>query len=142
MGASFSSDTALVKALLSMGADPALTTDAGFTPLMQAAYKGSSEIVTLLLPKSDVDAKTSAGFTTLMQAVYSGNAACVRALLTAGADIAVPDAKGHTALWWALKQKKPDIAALLRQAGAHRTHRSARRPCCPVIELKRNDGIS
>ena len=59
--------------------------------------------------------------TPLITAVRAGHAKIVRILAKAGADLEAVDREGFTALGWALKRGRDDLAAILRRAGARET---------------------
>lgn len=73
---------------------------AGWTPLICAAFKGHAECVKLLLERgADKEAQgKEAGRTPLMRAALGGHLDCVRLLLEAGADAKARDISGKTAL--------------------------------------------
>lgn len=90
----------LVPLLLALGADPNATDSFGRTPLMRAARNGDTRIVSILLGQGAAVnlATRKRGWTALMWAATSGSTACVRALLDAGANPALTNSAGQTAL--------------------------------------------
>jgi uncharacterized protein len=101
-----SGDLTLMKLLLEQGADPALTTDDGVTPLMVAAGIGwvegvtfewspeeTHEVVELLLDLgADVNAQDTLDHrTALMGAAHKGRTDVIRLLVDHGADLATRD---------------------------------------------------
>jgi len=72
------------------------------TALMKAAYRGSTDLVGLLLESgAATDAKNLFGNTALMKAAYRGHAEVVEILLRSGADPTLRDNDGKTAMDWA-----------------------------------------
>ena len=82
-----------VSALIVGGADPDLSDDDGFTPLMGAAMNDHADAVTALAEGgASLDGRDARdGFTALHRAARLGHSDAVRALLEAGADPAVKD---------------------------------------------------
>jgi len=68
------------------------------TPLMAAARKGYSKVVSYLIEAgADVNFQVNGGWTALMEAVYRGNEDCVKVLLDKGANVNIKS-EGITAL--------------------------------------------
>ena len=138
------SNVAAVRELLGKGADVNAKTSYGQTPLFFAADRGNVEIIQLLLDKgADVNAKdTFYKSTALSWAAMKGNVEAVRLLLAKGAqDVSgvlmagvergkpelvkaaletgkLTAADLSNGLSAAERQKKPEIAAILKEAGA------------------------
>lgn len=86
----------------------------GWTPLHYAATGGHVDIIALLLDKhAYIDASSPNGSTPLMMAAMYGSLESVKALLDAGADAAIQNDLGLTALDFARRGNKPDAAELL-----------------------------
>lgn len=129
-------DVESARLLLAKGADPNTKDSAGFTPLLAAASNGdrSTEMVKLLLQHGAAVNVACAeslelvkngplrlgSLTPLMVAVPHGNYATVELLVNAGADINAKDARGMTALTFAVSSDHPDprIVRLLLAKGA------------------------
>lgn len=85
-------------------ATPGINLDAkdndGFTALHWAAWSGMPQSTILLVSQGglDLNAQEKAGYTPLMLAALRGNAAAVHLLLELGADPALKNAEGKTAL--------------------------------------------
>ncbi len=94
-----SGDLALLRLLLEHGADPALATTNGTTPLMVASGIGWVEGVTYEWSEED-------------------NLATVRLLLELGADVNAADGDGRTALHGAAHKGRNDVVRLLVDHGA------------------------
>lgn len=107
-------DTALMRVLLEVGADPKLTNEVGSTPLMVAAGLGTTS------PEEEAGAE--------VEAVES-----VRLLLERGADVNAVDANGDTAMHGAAYGNFPAVIQLLAERGADpkvwsRTNKQGRTP--------------
>eukprot|EP00937_MAST-01D_sp_MAST-1D-sp2_P005045 g5045.t1 len=94
----------------------AVEASSGRTALHKAAFWGHEEIVKFLLEDCKVDANRVDynGDTALHDATRFGHAAIVQQLLAAGADKAVANKDGQTALLAAEAFDKPGIAAMLQ----------------------------
>lgn len=105
-----------VRQLLAGGADPNLGDIYGWTPLMRAVYEGREQVVQALLEQSKVDlnAANDQGGTALHLAAVTGNEGLARALLLAGANPAVEDAKGRTPRSAAFAAGHEGVANLLQ----------------------------
>jgi hypothetical protein len=135
-------DLPQVRSLLVRGARLDITGDGGWDALMHAAAGGDPAIVNFLLahgadPNTREDRMGSrplppsqasemqgrvlvSGRTALITAAVHGHTEAVRALLAAGADPAVRDVNGKTALDWAMWANRPDVVLLLRESHAGR----------------------
>ena len=135
----------LVEMLLEAGADPALTTDDGTTPLMVAAglgrytndknlrrgeLKASAEkaVRLLLAAGSDINARNEADFTALHGAALRGSHEVIQILVDHGADLNARDFRGRTPYRLAEGSKQafyfqefPETAAFLESLGADTT---------------------
>lgn len=106
--------------LLDAGADAALVSDAGDTALLEAARSEDEALVRRLLEGgSPVNAVRPEGrrVTALMRAADQGHSPVVRLLLEHGADPAIANGEGETALDFA---DSDEISRLLREALADR----------------------
>jgi hemoglobin len=119
-----SGNLAMVEMLLDLGADPNVKTTLGHTPLYNvangAAMPRSAEIVHVLVRAGAiVDACDGVQRTTpLHMAARRGNVDVADTLLDCGASINARDRKGETPLKRAVKCRKMEVAARLRQRGA------------------------
>ncbi|MCL1823800.1 MAG: ankyrin repeat domain-containing protein [Oscillospiraceae bacterium] len=87
---------------------------AGNTPLLQAAYKGLTEVAKWLIEiGSPLEAVTGSKQTPLIRAAAGGFTDIVKALLEAGANTEAADKDGKTALAYASERKLADIVSLL-----------------------------
>lgn len=109
-----------VAAALIDKADLTRTTPAGSTALLQAAARGVSGVVELLLGRDgvDVDAAQADGLTPLHLAVRHNREEVVRSLLAAGANVDATDRWGATPLHEAAEQGRLALARRLLVAGA------------------------
>ena len=104
-------DSALLGGYLAAGAPATLTTAAGDTLLMLAAYHGHADTVRLILVHGgDANTANDRGQTPLAGAVFKGYPEVVRVLVDAGAD---PDAGSPSARAAAQMFARNDILALL-----------------------------
>jgi Ankyrin repeats (3 copies) len=106
---------------IGLGSEGEALEDPDETPLMQAADKGDlAGVQQLLSAKADVNARDQGGETALIHACRNprANPALVKALLAAGADPNIRSRNDYTALGWATARGNPDVARLLRHAGA------------------------
>lgn len=114
MMAALKGELAMVQELIAKGAD---INKPGWTPLHYAATGGHDDIVSLLLEHSAyIDAASPNGTTPLMMAAYYGTTATVRTLLEQGADPALKNEQGLTAIDFAQRGHRPDAVELITQA--------------------------
>ena len=120
---------ALVRFLVSEGADIHMRDENGWTALMKAAVGGHLALVRFLVSEgADIHVRDENGWTALMWAAVGGHLAVVRFLVDCGADVNARNESGDTALTWAVeglqieggKKKKcyEEVVAFLRVAGA------------------------
>jgi ankyrin repeat protein len=89
----------------------------GWTPLHYAATSGNAAVVQLLLDHyAYIDAASPNGSTPLMMAAMYGSEDAVKTLLDAGADPALKNALGLTALDFARKADHPDAVERIARA--------------------------
>lgn len=101
----------LVRKLIARDAD---INKPGWTPLHYAASSGQTEIIKVLLDKyAFIDAPSPNGTTPLMMAAMYGTAASVDLLLKEGADTAMKNQQGMTALDFARRGDRPDAIEML-----------------------------
>lgn len=118
----------MVRRLLECGADVNAKNKAGMTPLMYACCHLHAETVRLLLKNgAEVNAQAYDGETALHEAVQSiespsekANKNILRQLLAHGANPNLTTKSGDTPLKLAQSQERPNLVALLRQAGVTR----------------------
>ncbi len=79
--------------------------DAGFTPLYVAVYKGHAAVAELLIARgADVNAKDEDGHTLLHPAAARGDKNMAELLIARGGDVDAKTKHGETSLHWAAKQ--------------------------------------
>ena len=146
MCASGKNHLAVVRQLLTAGADPALRTKDGKTAADYAECGGNAAIVKLLSPTAShmvlpketfkavgcgdmaaleawlsggghVDAQEENGVTMLTAASITGNEAMVATLLQRGASVNLQSTTGSTALMWASYHNHPAVLRQLLAAG-------------------------
>ena len=101
----------------------------GFPPLTIACYSGNLEIATILAQHVDnINFNSNVG-TPLIAAVYKNKIEIAEMLLKFGADVNIADAKGTTALHYAIMFKNIDLIKVLIDNGAD-------------IKLEDNKGLS
>ena len=115
MMAAFEGYTEVVEVLLQYGAEVDRLDGAGRTALMYASSGPFPQTVEVLIEnRADVDhADTAEGWTALMMAAAEGHRTVVELLLKHGADIALTDQDGDSAIDHARERGQPDIVALL-----------------------------
>ncbi|MCC1483571.1 ankyrin repeat domain-containing protein [Winogradskyella immobilis] len=100
--------------------------DAGFTPLILAAYHGNTSVVKMLVSRvSNINETSSAG-TALMAATVKQDKDIVELLLKHKANPNIADSNGSTALLYATIFKANDIATLLLKFNADIVHKDSR----------------
>ena len=110
----------LAKRLIGRGAD---VNKPGWTPLHYAATNGHLAVMELLFANNAyIDAESPNGTTPLMMAAQYGSTAAVKRLLDEGADPALKNQLGLTAIDFAHRASRPDAAELI--AAALRTTRA------------------
>ncbi|MDN4166287.1 ankyrin repeat domain-containing protein [Cytophagales bacterium LB-30] len=115
--ASFFGQTAVVKYLLGLGANPSLAANNAFqvAPLHSACASSHHEIAALLIAAgAGVNAPQQQGVTPLHSAAHNGNVALVELLIKNGADISAQTTEGKTPADMAQEKGFPDLAHRLR----------------------------
>jgi len=99
----------IAKLLLAAGARVDVRDHADFTPLMCAAYRGSTATARVLLPRTRPQDRNEA----LLLAAVEGDLSVVKLLVAAGADVTYRSELGNTALSLARKRKRAAVVAFL-----------------------------
>lgn len=117
-GAAWRESTDMVRALLAAGAR--IDGEAAGDALTDAAFRGKRDILVQLLDVGvPVDGRDADGETALMAAAKAGRVELVRELLGRGADPALQDIWGSSALGWtASRINSPEVVAALAAGGA------------------------
>ena len=111
MMAALKGHVALAKKLVDKGADVNKT---GWTPLHYAATSGQLEIIELLLENhAYIDAESPNKTTPLMMAAMYGTREAVKLLLEAGADPALKNELGLSAIDFANRADRKDVAEMV-----------------------------
>ena len=113
----------MVKFLLEKGADANTVceienehTDIASTPLMNAAYRGNTNIINMLLENgADINYTTDFGMTALMMAASFNQFGAAKVLLENNTDTSITDEYGRTALDLAKLEDYKDIVELLEK---------------------------
>lgn len=104
----------LVRKLIDRGAD---VNKPGWAPLHYAATNGHLKVMQLLLENhAFIDAQSPNGTTPLMMAAFYGSPEAVKLLLEAGADTAMKNELGLTAVDFAHRGSRSDAAELISAA--------------------------
>lgn len=110
---------AIVELLVAYGASVNQGNNKQFGPLHSAAYIGDKELISFLIGKgAHLDACAEGGLTPLGVAALTGNLATCRILISAGADINVKNAEGHSLLTLCKARNLLTVVDLLRTSGA------------------------
>ncbi len=109
--------TAAVEWLLKNGADVnVVSEDRGYSPLMDAVWRGNKEIAKMLLEKKpDVNVISKEGQSMIVLAVGADNYELCKLLCENGADVDIPDQMGMSAYGYAGLFKKEKIMAILEK---------------------------
>jgi uncharacterized protein len=111
MMAALKGQTALARRLIERDAD---VNKPGWAPLHYAATGGHLDMMELLLEHyAFIDAESPNGTTPLMMAAMYGSTEAVKLLLDAGADTAMKNKLGMTAVDFATRGNRPDAAELI-----------------------------
>ena len=114
MLAALKGQVAQARKLIDKGADVNKT---GWTPLHYAATSGQLEIISLLLENhAYIDAESPNKTTPLMMAAHYGTREAVKLLLEAGADPALKNELGLSAIDFAFRADRKDVAEMIAAA--------------------------
>ena len=132
-------DTAMVRALLELGADPNALADRDAPPLIAGVvHEAPVEALELLIAKgANPRAVNADGFGALHAAGESGNSAIIPWLVEKGLDLEARTAPGHTALQIACALGEIGAARALLDAGADA---SADSPNGSALDIAREQG--
>lgn len=106
----------LILSLLRAGAN-ANVPDGDTTPLMEAVGQNVEAVRLLLEAGADPNEIVGSGRTPLIGAAQAGNVETIKLLLAHGAKINGEGKLHHTPLYYAQRRKRPDVIAILQQAG-------------------------
>ena len=114
----------------------------GRTALHLASYEGHAEALRELLKRHDVDvnAQMNNGSTPLMDACLAGHLMAATALIGLGADLALLDNAGHSALWWAERRVARD--AVPPAAGAEPLNVAQREQHKGIVAMLKTHGAT
>ena len=114
-----------ISLLLERGADPALRTGDGCTPLMEACRAGFVDCVKRLLShekaRATIDCQMVDGITALYYACYGGHDEAVRLLVDAGANLSMADKGGFTSMQIAKRRDHSECVAIIQVSGTLRS---------------------
>ncbi len=114
MLAAFNGDLDLASQMVKMGADVNKT---GWTPLHYAATKGHLPLIRLFIENhAYIDAESPNGSTPLMMASMYGTSETVKLLLDEGADASLRNQQGLTAIQFAQRASRQDVADMIAKA--------------------------
>ncbi len=114
MLAVFNGDLDLADQMIKKGADVNKT---GWTPLHYAATKGHLPLISLLIENhAYIDAESPNGSTPLMMASMYGSAEAVKLLLDEGADPLLTNQQGLTAIQFAQRVSRQDVADMIAKS--------------------------
>ena len=131
------SDVAVVRYLVSLGADVNARRSCGGTPLSLTGLGNKAAIVEFLVSQgANVDAKNNDGETPLHSAAFFGNIEVIKSLLSHGAELNARDNRGRTPLDRARSQSVRPAIQYLESIGATsgitQTATPASRPATPA----------
>ena len=114
MLAAFNGDLDLASQMIKQGADVNKT---GWTPLHYAATKGHLPLIRLFIENhAYIDAESPNGSTPLMMASMYGTSEAVKLLLDEGADASLRNQQGLTAIGFAQRASRQDVADMIARA--------------------------
>lgn len=124
--AAYWDDQDTVSLLVRAGADVNARNELGATPLWLAASEGRAAMVDQLLRAgAKPNVALALGETPLMAASRAGSVEAVKQLIARGADVnAKEQARGQTALMWAVSERHPAVVRTLLEVGAAVSARS------------------
>lgn len=132
--------------LVERGAEiDAKSTQAGSTPLAEAARWGHADLVKLLISKkAEVNWRANNGRTPLMEAAFFGHVDVIKVLIQNGAAVNAATPGGDTALRDAISSRNPPAALqLLLESGAdpNATNKAGNTPLQMATGLSRQDYV-